>query len=273
MKKTINTLYFSPTGTTEKIVKGIAQKISENLGANIPVSHHDFTLPQARKNSLSFGSDDLVVAGVPVYAGRVPNVLLKFLDTIRGNGADAVAVVLYGNRDFDDALIELKDILEAKGFHVVGAGAFIGEHSFSTVLGANRPDEKDMAAAGDFAAKLCDRIKTPGVNAALTVKGNKPYREYYRVKDASGKNTGFLKAKPKTNSDCIDCKLCSQVCPMGSIEEDDVSNVSGICIKCCACLKNCPVGAKYFDDENYLGHKSELELKYSDVRREPEYFV
>ena len=273
MNKKINTLYFSATGTTEKIVTSIAEKIAENYGGKNKVNNIDFTLPEARKKILSFDKDSIVIAGIPVYAGRVPNVLLKFLNTISGNEATAVAVVLYGNRHYDDALIEFKDILEAKGFNVIAGGAFIGEHSFSTTLGANRPDEQDMTAAADFAAKIYDKTKTPGENNALVVKGNKPYREYYRLKDKNGNPVNILKVIPKTNDDCIDCKLCSEVCPMGSIDSDDVSKITGICIKCCACIKKCPVGAKYFDDEKYLWHKNELEVEFSGTRREPEYFV
>ncbi|MCP4631129.1 MAG: ferredoxin [bacterium] len=273
MNQKINTLYFSATGTTEKIVTRIAEKIAEHYGGKITVSNIDFTLPEARKKTFSFDKDDLVIAGIPVYAGRVPNVLLKFLNTISGNGATAVPIVLYGNRDYDDALIEFKDILEANDFNVIAGGAFIGEHSFSTTLGANRPDEQDMAAASDFAAKIYDKTKTPGENPAVVVKGNKPYREYYRPKDQNGTPVSILKVKPETNSDCIDCKLCTEVCPMGSIDSDDVSRIAGICIKCCACIKKCPAGAKYFDDENYLWHKHELEVAFTGTRREPECFV
>ncbi len=273
MIKKISTLYFSPTGTTEKIVTCVAEKISENSGGKIPVANIDFTLPEAREKPYSFGREDLVIAGVPVYAGRVPNVLLKFLNTLSGNQAAAVAVVLYGNRDYDDALIEFKDILESNGFTVVAGGAFIGEHSFSTTLAANRPDEQDMAAAADFAAKIYDKIKSPGEHPAVAVRGNRPYRGYYIPKDRNGNPVSILKVTPKTNGECIDCKLCSEVCPMGSIDPDEVSKITGICIKCCACIKKCPVGAKYFDDENYLRHKHELEVEFTGTRREPESFV
>jgi NAD-dependent dihydropyrimidine dehydrogenase PreA subunit/flavodoxin len=273
MNKKINTLYFSATGTTEKIVTGIAKKIAENDGGNMTVSPFDFTLPESRKKTYSFNEGDLVIAGIPVYAGRVPNVLLKFLNTLSGNGATAVAVVLYGNRDFDDALIEFKDILETTGFQVIAGGAFIGEHSFSTTLGAHRPDEKDMAVATDFAQKIYDKMMSPGEHSAVVVRGNTPYRPYYRPKDENGNVVNILKVTPKTNDDCTDCKLCSEVCPMGSIDSDDVSKITGICIKCCACVKKCPVGAKYFDDEGYLWHKHELEVTYTGTRREPEFFV
>ncbi len=76
------------------------------------INNIDFTLPKTREKSVSFSKNDIVIVGVPVYAGRVPKVLLKYLNSIKGKGALAVAVVVYGNRNYDDALIELRDILE-----------------------------------------------------------------------------------------------------------------------------------------------------------------
>lgn len=269
----INTLYFSATGTTEKIVNSMAQIIAKDLSEKTAVNAINLTLPEARRKTFCFDRDDLVILGVPVYAGRVPNVLLKFLSTVSGSGAKAVAVVLYGNRNYDDALIEFKDILESDGFDVIAGGAFIGEHSFSRTLAAGRPDQQDMAVAADFADKIINKMKTGGEGATLVVRGNKPYRDYYRPKDPDGNPVSILKVIPKTNSDCTDCKLCCEVCPMGSIDLDDVSNITGICIKCGACIKKCPVGAKYFDDEKYLRHKHELEDELTPIRREPEYFI
>ena len=269
----INTLYFSATGTTEKIVTGIAEKIAEYCGGNTMVSHFDFSLPKGREKAFMFNQEDLVIAGVPVYAGRVPNVLLKFLNTISGNRASAVAVVVYGNRNYDDALIEFKDILTSDGFNVIAGGAFVGEHSFSTTLGAHRPDKQDMVVAAQFAAEIYKKALAPGEHPAVIVKGNAPYRDYYKLKDPMGNPISILKVTPKTSCDCIDCKRCTEVCPMGTIDSDDVSKITGICIKCCACVKKCPVGAKYFDDENYINHRHELEEAYSGLRREPEFFV
>lgn len=273
MNKKINTFYFSPTGTTEKIVTGIARGIAQRAGGKTAIRNIDFTLPEPRSKTVSFDGDDIVIAGVPVYAGRVPNVLLKFLNTVYGNGAAAVAVVLYGNRHYDDALMEFKDILETKGFKVIAGGAFIGEHSFSATLGGGRPDARDMSAVENFAGEIYNKIIMPGKSSAFVVGGNKPYRDYYRPKDKEGNTVDFRKIIPRTNDDCIDCKLCTEICPMGSIDRDDVSKITGICIKCCACVKKCPVGAKNFTDENYLRHKNELEKAYTDPRREPEFFI
>lgn len=273
MKRNINTLYFSATDTTRKVVTGIAEGIAGRMDGQTKVNHIDFTLPAGREKPAVFGKDDLVVVGVPVYAGRVPNVLLSYLHTISGNGALAVAIVLFGNRDYDDALLELADILAEQNFTVISGGAFVGEHSFSKTLGANRPDEKDMALVNDFAGQIYAKLTAQTEFNHINVKGNRPYRKYYVPKDENGAPVkDFRLITPITNEDCTDCKLCAEVCPMGSIDYDKPSEINGICIKCCACIKICPVQAKYFDDPNYLRHKRELEIAF-DRRSEPETFI
>lgn len=272
MNKKINVIYFSATGTTEKIVDGIARGILENIHKNITINNINFTLPENREQQLSFTAEDIVIIGVPVYAGRVPNVLLKYLNSIKGNGALAVSVVVYGNRNYDDALIELKDILELNDFKVIAAGAFIGEHSFSKTLAENRPDEKDMAIVSDFASKIYDKLTGEAKIETLAVKGDKPYRAYYKPKNKEGISVDIRKVTPKTSDNCNHCKICVGVCPMGSIDFRDVSMLKGICIKCGACIKKCPNDAKYYDDEDYLRHKYELEVDFAS-RREPELFI
>lgn len=267
MKRVI-TFYFSPTGTTEKIVMEIANNLAEKESCCI--LNHDFTLPNGRTEYPDFMEGDIVVAGVPVYAGRVPNVLLKYLSGLKGNGARAVAVVLYGNRDYDDALLELRDILNNAGFSVIGAAAFIGEHSFSYKLAKNRPDMTDLEMAADFANRLSLYVESAPKD--LYISGNPDYKEYYKPMDEDGNTVDIRKVTPKTKDTCIDCKICARVCPVGSIPEDNVKILTGICIKCGACIKKCPVQAKYFDDKDYLRHKLEMEEEFKE-RREPEIFL
>ena len=122
-------VYFSGTGTTEKTVRRIASSLAAAFSA--PLEAVDFTAPAVRKEALTFGPDDLVVLGTPTYAGRVPNVLLPYLtEQIRGAATPAVPVVLFGNRDFDDSLMELRTIMTANGFVPVAAAAFVGSTAF-----------------------------------------------------------------------------------------------------------------------------------------------
>lgn len=258
-------VYFSGTGTTRRTVERIAGGIASRL--NLPAESVDFSRPAVRQETLGFGEKDLVVFGTPVYAGRVPNVLLPFLrERIVGGGALAVPVVLFGNRNYDDALIELRNILAADGMHPIAAGAFVGEHSFSRVLGADRPNAEDEALMDEFAARVA--ALAAGLDAApvksAAVRGQEPLRPYYTPRDRAGNPINILKVKPKTDlSRCGGCGLCADLCPMGSIDPADVSAVRGICIKCCACVKGCPTGAKFFDDAGYLYHQHELEAQYA----------
>ena len=121
MAKKVYGMFFTGTGTTEKMVTYIAKELAKELGCDY--EPYDFTLPAVRKTVKEYTADDIVVLGTPVIAGRVPNLLLKYLDTIVGNGAYGIPVVLYGNRNFDDALIELRNIMEADGFHTIAGGA------------------------------------------------------------------------------------------------------------------------------------------------------
>ncbi len=262
--------YFSPTGTTEKVVSHIAGHLAKPM--NCSVLPFDFTLPHARQDRMRFQSRDLVVFGVPVYAGRVPNVLLKYLNTLEGNGAMAVPVVLFGNRNYDEALKELRNLLELRGFQTVAAGAFVGEHSFSRTLGQGRPDAEDLSVASEFAARIFDTLDVGLIMSPVLLDNEGPLGEYYQPRDQDGNPIDIRKVRPKVRDHCSNCGYCALMCPMGSINPENVRDFIGICIKCGACVKKCPVEARYYDEESYLYHKYDLEQTYTR-RAEPVVFL
>lgn len=265
-------MYFSPTGTTRRIVCRIAREGSRGMSPERAPADLDFTLPATRTRGASFLERDLVVFGVPVYAGRVPKMLLEYLSTVHGNGALAVAVVVYGNRDYGDALLELTDLLEAQGFIVTAAAAFIGEHSYSRTLAQGRPDADDLTLATRFADRVSAKLAGSAPKKKVLAKGARPYREMPRARNEKGELIDLSQAKPQTSSACLNCKRCLDLCPVGSINRDDVSRIEGICIRCNACVKLCPAGAKSFSDSDYLFMKNRLET-HCTQRREPEFFL
>ena len=267
----VNAFYFSGTGTTEAVVCRLAEALGEQFGLGI--SYFNMTLPENRKEAKVFSPEDLVVMGVPVIAGRVPNLLLPYLNTLEGGGALGVPLVMFGNRNYDDALIELRNIMEERGFHTVAGAAFVGEHSFSTTLGKGRPDTSDFKDLADFALQLAEKLKAAEVDSPVKVPGNEPVGPYYTPRDRQGNHIDIRKVRPKTNEKCNNCGLCAKLCPLGSIDPEDVTSVTGICMKCCACIKKCPVGAKYFDDPGYIYHKEELEAVYGPLRKENQWFL
>lgn len=263
MAKKVIRAYFSATDTTKTVVETISKELAQSL--ELPWETWDFTLPKAREGVKEFNQEDIVIFGTPVIAGRVPNVLLKYLDTLVGNGAICVPVVCFGNRSYDNALIELRDILEKSGMDPIAAGGFSCLHSFSEILGKGRPDEDDKKEAREFAKAIGEKIARSGFCKTIEVDGleGPSYGGYYQPRDRQGNPVDIRKVKPVTDMDkCIDCKICVNVCPLSSIDMEDVSKLNGICMKCCACIKKCPTGAKSFVDENYLYHQHELEEEY-----------
>ncbi len=268
-------VYFSPTGTTKKAVTKIANVISKELG--LEYDELSFTSHLNRKENLKFTKDTVVVFGTPVYAGRVPNVLIKFLEETKSDGSFAIPVVLFGNRAFEDALIELRDILINGGLKPFAAGAFVGEHSFSNKIATGRPDQNDIAFieqfAKDAALKLKEIINCNDI-ITIDVEGTPyPYNSYYQPKNKEGAPISVIKAKPLTSDLCDNCKVCVELCPMGSIDPDDPKIVNGICIKCSACIKLCPKNAKYFTQDNFVFHMDDLIEKLSNNHAEAKVFL
>lgn len=269
--ETVWAVYYSGTATTRRVLRAMAKAAGEALG--VPVRELDYTLPAARERSYSFHEKDLIFWGSPTYAGRLPNVLLPFLrEHFTGGGASAAAVVLYGNRSYDDALKELCEVLAANDFLPAAAAAMVGEHAFAPLLAHGRPDAADIAAAEDFARRTAERLRKEESPQPVKVPGREPIGVYYTPLMPNGEPARFLKAKPVTDpAACAHCGLCAALCPMGSILEEEPTACTGICIKCQACIRACPAGAKYFDDAAFLAHRAMLEENYIG-RRENEFY-
>lgn len=254
-------VFFSPTGNTDKAVTYLAEACSDRL--KCPIASYDFTLPGSRENLPTFVPSDLVIFGLPIYAGKVPNKLLPFIENnFKGNGAAAIPVVTFGNRSFDNGLAELVQVLKDDGFSIVSAAAVAAQHAFSNALATGRPDAEDLKLLDRLADKTVNQLRETDHPSAFSVPGDAS-APYYKPLGLDGNPAVFLKAKPKTEaSKCTNCGICAENCPMGSIDREDPSQVTGICIKCHACVNKCPEGAKYFDDPAFLSHKAMLEKNF-----------
>lgn len=267
----ISAVYFSPGGTTRRLVETLAEEVAAGYpGAEYAVS--DVTLPEGRREPFHADGDELAVVGLPVYAGRLPNLLLDDLERWQGEGTWAVPVVTYGNRSFGSALAELRDLLLRRGFRPLAAAAFVGQHAFAGNLAPGRPDDRDFALARSFARRITRCLHALTAEEArdfsfcLPGEEQPGYGGYYQPLGEDGQPVRFLKAKPVTSERCTGCGLCAEVCPMGAVNPCHPQEVPGICIKCNACIKACPQGAKQITDEGYLSHRRFLENRYAAVR-------
>lgn len=263
MTPRLHTVFFSPTGSSRSMAQETARVLEQELTQNMPLARGDdwdWTFPEGRAAAHTLGAEDVLVFAFPVYAGRIPPLLMEPLARLAGHGARAVPLAVYGNRHYDDALLEAVDLFVANGFSVPAAGAFVAEHSMTAKVGAGRPDAEDMAAIADFARRAASVIPC-GKSATVAVPGNRPYKALPPAADI----------RPQTLDSCTQCGLCARVCPVRVIDADNAAQVAQGCLRCCACVKICPEQAKYFDNPQVDKIVAMLESNCRE-RREPEVF-
>jgi ferredoxin len=257
--------YFSPTGTTKTIAEHIARGINPSRLESI-----DITLPDARCSALKTSETDLLVVALPVYIGRLPAIVTDWLNRIQAHSTLAVCVVVYGNRAYEDALIELRDTLTKQGCIPIACAAYIGEHSFSsteTPIAAGRPDVADRDHAEAFGRKLAHKLLSATSTDDLrevTIPGNHPYRGNSKLWDVD-----FL----VVGSTCTQCGLCASDCPVGAIHAQHSDRVDIVkCITCCACIKHCPQKARSVKPSPVKDVAIRLNKLFSE-RKQPEFFL
>jgi ferredoxin len=214
--------------------------------------------------------EDLLIIGAPVYAGRIPEIAAQRFQKLRSNKGPAVIVVLYGNREVEDALVELADLAANAGSVPVAGGAFIGEHSFSSEnspIAEGRPDSNDIRIAQQFGQEIGERLKNARHIQEIDAPdfpGNRPYREPMQHPPAS----------PVTEKDfCAQCETCISICPASAISLNDVIDTDKEkCILCCACIRACPENARAFRDP-FIIKIVEWLRAHAAERKEPQVFM
>ncbi len=252
----LHTFYFSASGTTDTIVKAIA----DSFGT--PALNHNLT-PQSADVTLNLLPDDVVLFAAPVYGGRLPMIAVEKFRQIKGNGQKCIAVAVYGNRDYDDALVELCDLLSDNGFDIIAAGAFIARHCIFPAVATSRPDNEDLLKISDFAAEVKSALEK-GLSLDLSsVKGNRPYKK------AAG-----VPLHPKVDKrKCGKCGRCVRECPARAIPADNPHETDASkCISCSLCITVCPEQARHFGGLMYAAIAPLFKKKCS-ARREPEWFI
>ena len=219
---------FSPTGGTKKAADILTAGLSGDvLTVDLTDPHKDFS-------TVSPTREDVAVIAVPSYGGRVPAPAVHRIAAIRGSGARAILLCVYGNRAYEDTLAELQDTVQQAGFQVVAAVAAVAEHSIARQFAAGRPDEEDSRQLAQFAAQIQEKLKA-GDLSQPAIPGNRPY-----------KKAGGAGLVPKPTTACVSCGVCAQQCTVQAIDAQHPGQVDGkACISCMRCVSVCPHSARY----------------------------
>lgn len=263
--KSATVVHYSPTGTTRAVVDEIARGFNPNQ-----LKRLDITPPEARTRGLSLSDNELLIIGVPVYMGRVPDLLSDWLKALQGHNTPTVCVVVYGNRAYENALLELADIVSSQGCIPVAGAAYIGEHSFSDAgapVAWGRPDADDLRHAAGFGQSVRDKLQlapSPTEVPPAEVPGTRPYGGITQLWDVD-----FI----AVSDDCIQCGICAEVCPMGAVDPQDSAKIDQArCITCCACIKRCPEEARTMKSGPVKDAQQRLLSLYAEPKQ-PECFL
>ena len=224
---TIQQITFSPTGGTFRVCNALSKGFGYDIvKTDLCVKEDQIELP-------TISTDDIVVIGMPVYAGRVPALAVNRLRGINSNGARCVIVAVYGNREFEDALVEMQDVATDCGFKVIAAVSAIAEHSVIREFAAKRPNADDVIELSQFATRILQKAKNDAEYAELALPGNRPYKEI--------KPGPF----PVADSSCLGCIMCAEECPADAISVYTPQTVNKeLCISCMRCVAVCPTQSR-----------------------------
>lgn len=246
---------FSPTGGTRKVADMLAGGLADEI------RFVDLTDSRADFAGVSLDAEDIAVIAVPSYGGRVPATATERLSALHGNGARAVLACAYGNRAYEDTLVELEDAAKQAGFRVISAVAAIAEHSIARQFAAGRPDSQDALRLGEFAARIRAKLLA-GDAAEPAIPGNRPY-----------KKAGGAGMVPKPTRECVQCGACAKACPVQAIDMHDAKKVDGsACISCMRCVAICPHSARKVNGVMLAAVNVALKKVCSD-RKEPELYI
>ena len=252
----ISTAYFSATNTTKAIVTAIAKELGTE------VTHYNITNNHLHEE-IEIAPEDVLLVGMPVYAGRIPALAVDSLKQFKGRHTPVILVAVYGNRAVDDAFVEMQDLFEARGFFVMAAGSFIAQHSIFPKTAKGRPDASDFQKIKEF-SQHCLKNLQQGISAdarSVSLPGNRPY-----------KTPGSIPLKVVTSSRCKECGACIKACPAGAIPADN-PHVTDFekCIHCARCIQICQEHARHFDGLLYKVAAWKFGRKCK-VRLEPEFY-
>ena len=263
--------FFSPTGSTKKIANSILK------GMDVyKINTINLTVPENRKNFRAVIEEDIAIIAIPVYGEKVPVFLYSCFDNIKGNGKPLILICVYGNIRSGPVLNELYKLFSRNGFIVVGAGEFIGRHSFCNKklsIAKERPDTNDRIIAETFGKmikeKLLEADGLTSIKAAVI-----PQKKLSIIaKIVPNNNERIITKLPNMDiNTCQKCGICVKACPMEAIQPGDFTIDGKICIRCFACVRKCPAKSRQIYLRKKLIILPYFKL-YGSKRKEPVIYI
>ncbi|MDI6898033.1 EFR1 family ferrodoxin [Methanocella conradii] len=247
-------VYFSQTGNTEKVAYTIAGRLQGEGFEHVTLQledAHDF--PEAYVDA------DILGVGFPTFFGYPPPHVMKFIESLEGNGKHAFVFTTYGGCTAGDSLYDAARALHERGFAILGGLKVEGfdnyPQSIWLKINEGRPNELDLARSEEFAALAIKayregRSLSPEAlatsNLFFVKKRDKPRKETMAAMRKK------IEGKVVFNKEmCLFCETCKKSCPTKSITTGEAfPEFSWKCIdgvRCFQCVRVCPGKALLYE--------------------------
>lgn len=253
----IGIYYFSGTGNT----RYIARTIKENMKNDDCVEIYDIIKQPIVSNDL-----DLLIIGGPIYAGNVPEKLIRWvIRKIPESNKKTKALVYTTSAGLLNAngTDSLASKLSKKGYDIVGKECFEMPRNFyfgSYQKHDKEEIEKRTKKAHEQTKQLIDKyILVDSKNLMPIEVINKGILLKDLTAELFSVMAKFMGKNYKSDEKCIRCRSCVNNCPQQNIRLLDKGIVYGSsCMMCTKCLHICPVGAITYKNQYYEQYKQFL---------------
>jgi ferredoxin len=257
----------SPAGTTRDIALTIEktgnalghQVRSFDLGKRVKIS--DIT------KSIKKTSGDLCVfIGSPVYACHAVPPVMELISHLPERGESySVPFVTYGVVTSGIALYEMANMLNDKGYRVIGAAKILTLHSLmwqvKNPLGAGHPDETDKRMIADLVKNITEKCSVKPVKGLslsdLDYQSGELRSSMEKITLEVAKD--MLPSRQVDQDRCTTCGECVEKCPVEAITCDPYPVFGKQCFLCYTCMRICPehaITADFSMVEGFLREKA-----------------
>ncbi|MGL1894192.1 MAG: EFR1 family ferrodoxin [Spirochaetaceae bacterium] len=236
--------YFTGTGNSLYLTKQIANKFENSK--IIPITNLDLT-----KDVISYAENIGII--FPVYCLDIPEIVKQFMKVLKTNNNSYIFIYYsYGGSSGNTAF---------KSFKILKDNNIILSNYFGVKLPDNSivytPPKENIKIIFDSAYKII--ISSIDKICAKEISKAPPYNYLNNISGALLKigvwYLGFDRMYIIPDK-CTNCNLCTRICPLNNIEENEsLPIIKKNCEMCFACINFCPKEAIRYhrmkDDNNF----------------------
>lgn len=220
--------YFSGTGNSLSIARGIAKKLDAKL-----VSIVDAMGGENQK-------DDVVGIVTPIYFMDIPDIVKKFLRSYDFDKNSYIFTAVTCGADEGIAFNTMSEILKERGLKLsYGYKKALPDNSIAMVTSEAKKKEMLNSQPMDI-EKICNDVKQRVSNSKGFKKSIKSYT-FGKILKKGFKFFYKIDRKTIDSSKCIKCGTCERVCPVSNIvKKEGIYTIGKECENCFACAQWCP---------------------------------